>query len=135
MQHRETKRACCFGNGSGQKLVVDRAARDDQSRGSYAIPPTLRHFAGDATGDGRTNGPYTRSGTIALALPMGLARLRTRMTVTVSLSEVPDVAMLATSMAAGKYTRGSESTDREAPAAKIVRHSKRFSNLGRAERQ
>jgi len=57
------------------------------------------------------------------------------MTVTVSLSEVPDVAMLATPMAAGKYTRGSEPTDREAPAAKIVRHSKRFSNLGRAERQ
>ncbi|EZA47512.1 hypothetical protein X777_15505 [Ooceraea biroi] len=65
----------------------------------------------------------------------GLARPRTRMTVTVSLSEAPDVAMLATPMAAGKYTRGPEPTDRKAPAAKIVRHSKRFSDLGRVGRE
>ncbi|EGI58393.1 hypothetical protein G5I_13490 [Acromyrmex echinatior] len=59
-----------------------------------------------------------------------LAQPRTRMTVTVSLREAPDVVILATHRWP-PGTCGPEPTDRHTTAAKIVRHLKRFSDMGR----
>ncbi|KYN35035.1 hypothetical protein ALC56_10632, partial [Trachymyrmex septentrionalis] len=63
-----------------------------------------------------------------------LTQPRTRMTVTVSLREAPDVAILATHRWP-PGTCGPEPTDRHTTAAKIVRHLKRFSDMGRVGRE